>query len=503
MKRIPVGQLALHQVLGGTLPPPSIHSYIVSGNRRTVVDADVVEEYYYPQYGTDGTLLGNLRFALKYEPMDLGIIHDTLKAIGNSELEAWIRSEPTGGYSRTTWFLYETLLGKTLDLDNARSGNYIDALDPKKHFVSEPRNSPRHRVRDNLLGTPDLCPTVRRTDIINKMIDARLAEEARHLGSKFPTETLIRAVNYLYKKETRSSFAIEGETPTADREERFLRALHDVTTFDYKSKAEFVALQGQIVDRRFAADDWRDFQNFVGETTRRYGEYVHFICPKPQDVPRLMNGWMRMTERLVVSQLDAVISAALSAFAFVFIHPFEDGNGRIHRFLIHYILTKCGFTPPGLIFPVSSAILRERHRYDSALEAFSKPIMSGIDWQFENGALKVNNDTYHLYRFYDATKQVEYLFDRVMETVRVDFKEELEFLNVYDRALSEVKSRIDMPDRRASLLAKLYLQNGGKLSENKRSQFPELTDEEVFQIQDAILAIIAEHGAPPADLDQN
>jgi Fic family protein len=40
-----------------------------------------------------------------------------------------------------------------------------------------------------------------------------------------------------------------------------------------------------------------------------------------------------------------VAIAALVAFGFVFIHPFGDGNGRIHRFLIHQVLSTEGFTP--------------------------------------------------------------------------------------------------------------------------------------------------------------
>jgi hypothetical protein len=31
---------------------------------------------------------------------------------------------------------------------------------------------------------------------------------------------------------------------------------------------------------------------------------------------------------------------ALLGFGFMFVHPFEDGNGRIHRFLIHHCLAK-------------------------------------------------------------------------------------------------------------------------------------------------------------------
>ena len=43
---------------------------------------------------------------------------------------------------------------------------------------------------------------------------------------------------------------------------------------------------------------------------------------------------------------------------FLFIH-FRDGNGRLHRFLIHYALSQCGFTLKEVVFPVSVVILRE------------------------------------------------------------------------------------------------------------------------------------------------
>lgn len=42
---------------------------------------------------------------------------------------------------------------------------------------------------------------------------------------------------------------------------------------------------------------------------------------------------------------------------FVYIYPFEDGNGRSHRYLIHHVLAARGFNPPGFMFPDSAAIL--------------------------------------------------------------------------------------------------------------------------------------------------
>ena len=51
-----------------------------------------------------------------------------------------------------------------------------------------------------------------------------------------------------------------------------------------------------------------------------------------------------------------------------------------------------------------------------------------------------------------------------------------------------------MPDRRASLFVRLCLQNGGRLGKGKRDLFKEVTDGELAMLQDAMEAILVEHG---------
>jgi len=488
---VAIGQLALHTSIGSSLPLPYVRSYIVAGARRSHAEATFTKEYYTPRYATDGTLTGNLRFALRYEPLDMAILHAALTALGSRALTDWILSEPTSAYSRRAWFFYEMLTGDILDLAAAQAGIYVDALKSAFHFVAASVKSHRHHVNDNLLGTTDFCPTVRRTRKLETMAAMGLDQEARRLTEHYAPETLVRAVSFLYTKETRSSFAIEGEVPSRIREERFLQALHSLATFDPADKAALIALQGSIVDPRYAATNYRDFQNFVGETTRHYGEHVHFICPRPEDVPTLMRGWMAATKRMLHAPLDPVIAAAVSAFGFVFIHPFEDGNGRLHRFLIHYALHRRNFTPPEVLFPVSAAILRQHSLYDAALEAFSRPARSATEWRITaDHSMIVENDTRNLYRFFDATVQAEYLYDRIAETIHEDFKDELDFLTMYDAAFDAVRNVVEMPDRRAALLVRMCLQNGGKLSQNKRGQFAELTDQEIAAMEAALEPIL-------------
>jgi Fic family protein len=258
--------------------------------------------------------------------------------------------------------------------------------------------------------------------------------------------------------------------------------------FDATSKDAFVQLQSAIVDPRYAQKSWRATQNFVSQTLPDYSEDVHFVCPKPEDVPSLMDAWMEMVRRLKLPEgVDPVVAATVAAFGFVFIHPFDDGNGRIHRFLVHHILSKLGFTPPGILFPVSAAMLRDRLAYDQALEGFSGSIMPFIhyDLDLEHG-MTVQNDTAHLYRYFDATAQAEYLYRCIEETVHHDLRDEIGFLAVFDAALQATLNIVDMPNRRASLLVRLILQNKGKLSKVKRASFSEITDQEINRIEKAV-----------------
>lgn len=490
-----VGQAALIAKLGLRVPLPAVTSVVGPGVRRTVIEDGRTVEKYTAGYMPGDTIAGHMKFALRYEPIDLGVLSAAFKtAEAGQDVEAWARAEPTGAYARRAWFLYEWLTGRTLDLPDAGVVTYVDALDPASHITAKSIPSRRHKVADNILGRPGFAPTVRRTKGLEDFRAQAIDAEARALIAECEPAILARAVNYLYTKETRSSFAIENEVATGRRAERFVAALQSARSFETTDPKSLLALQNVIVDPRYAAQGFRDFQNFVGETVGGYREQIHFICPRPKDVASLMAGWAQMAERLR-GTTDSVAAAALIAFSFVFIHPFEDGNGRIHRFLIHQVLSAEGFTPPDVLFPVSAAIVRDRRAYDAALETFSKAILPFIDWHWTAGKeIEVENDTADLYRYFDATPLVEFLYAKAAETVRKDLKEELGFVAVYDGALAAVQEIVDMPDRRASLLVRLCLQSSGKLSKAKRGEFKELTDGEVAAIERAIQAVMAERG---------
>lgn len=485
----PIGLVKLIEELGLRVPTPTVRSEAVRGARRTKISEDSVLEQYPMTYApTD--LFGHLRFAMRYEPLDVGVLASAFAKIPQQEMETWVRAEHIGKYVRRAWYLYELLTKKTLDVPNVPPTNNVALLDPALHVTSAGTRVRRQRVIDNLLGNADYCPTIRRTEILDAAMARGLEAEAKKIVEDCDPVVLRRAVHYLFTKETKSSFAIEGEKPTSERTERFVRALTHAPEFDTSNKSAFVGLQNAIVDRRYAQKDWRTGQNYISETGRDYVEIVHFVCPKPEDVSSLMDGWMRMVARVESDKVDPVCAAALTGFGFVFIHPFEDGNGRIHRFLIHHSLAKLGYTPQGIIFPASAAMLRDLARYDKALNAFSGKIAPFIEYRMDDAQrMTVLNETKSLYPYFDATAQAEYLYQCVAETIEKDLREEIGFIVKYDRALDETKEIVDMPDKRASLLARLIIENKGKLAKSKRDLFSEITDDELARIEQAIAKV--------------
>ena len=485
----PVGHAWLRDRLDLPVPPPAHESFVGASSRRTEVLGDRTLAFYPNAYAEADDPVAHVKFALRHEPTDLTVLVAALQRIPTRELEAWIANEPTGAFARRAWFLYETLAGGPLDVPDATMGNYVPALDPERHVVAARRNSRRHRVADNLLGDAHSCPTVRRTPKLVEAMAWNLDARARAVLRAVDPALLARAARYLVTREARSSFAIEREVPSSTREERFVRALANAADLDPTHPGALAALQGQIVDPRFAARGWRTEQNYVGRTAAGYREVVDYVCPKPEDVADLMTGWGSAYQRLLDPAVDPVVAAAVTGFAFVFVHPFLDGNGRLHRLLIHHVLARRGFGPADVILPVSSAILRDRRGYDAALERFSRSIAPYVESVLgPNRELTVQNDTAYLYRTFDATHLVEYTYDRLRETIEVDLAEELGFLDVFDRALRGIQQVVDLPDKQARDLVRFVLQNDGRLSARKRARFAELTDDEIAACESAVWA---------------
>jgi Fic family protein len=198
-----------------------------------------------------------------------------------------------------------------------------------------------------------------------------------------------------------------------------------------------------------------------------------------------MEGLLETNRKLLEDDMDAVLAATSIAFGFVNIHPFVDGNGRIHRYLIHHVLANKRFSEQGLIFPVSASILNHIGDYQRVLEQYSIPLLDFIEWkETSDHNVEVINETIDYYRYFDATAQAEFLYGCVKDTIANIIPQEVDYLTKYEEFKHYIDSTYEMPDNMVSLLVSFLEQNNGKLSKRaKEREFSQLNEDEIEDIQ--------------------
>lgn len=432
-------------------------------------------------------LYKHLVFALKYEGINLLLFSCLTKHYSEAQLTKLVNIEPTGQYSRRIWFIIEWLIGKNLEgKEGLSKKSYISLVDPNQQYAVEGIKSPRHLIINNLPGTPEFCPMIKKTKKLEKYINDKLSNRKNDYLKGIRKEIIQRAFAFLLLKDSKASFSIEGESPKSKRTARWGQAIGQAGSRDL-SQDELISLQQVVIENsRFIEMGFRKTGGFIGEHDRLSGEPIpDHISAKWQDLPQLIKGLVETDEMLINSEIDAVLAAAIIAFGFVFIHPFEDGNGRIHRYLIHHILAKKRFSQQGIIFPVSASILDHIEDYRNILESYSRPLLDYVEWEeTKDHNVNVLNNTIDYYRYYDSTAQAEFLYDCVSDTIENIIPAELSYLTQYDEFRKIIDDEFEMPDRIVALLVKFLEQNNGILSKRaKENEFSKLSEQEIKRIE--------------------
>jgi hypothetical protein len=430
----------------------------------------------------------HLEFALKYDDFNLAFIKEIFTSVDHQTIVDYIKENPNRKYPRIIGYLYEFTGGKSIEVD-VTATNYENILNSSHYITGDITKITKWKVNDNLIGQNKFCPIIRRTTELSELLDWNIEEAIQNLKTEYSPEIFKRASYYLYKKESKSSSDIEKEEPSQDRMEKFIALLEEAGQKSFEeslSERELVRLQNVIVDPRYADDSFRDFQNYIGQTMRDYTQKIHYVCPPPQYVKSLMQGIINLNKKN--SSTKTIIKAAMVSFGYVYIHPFEDGNGRIHRFLIHDILVRDGIVPNGTILPVSAQILAHMDEYDTTLELLSKLIERKVKYDLnDDGKMFVNNasEIEAIYRFPDLTNHTVFLARSIQATVTNDIPEELHFLQCYDELRSDIQNIVDMPDNKVDRMILFLHQNKGKLASRKRDFYKELSDDEIVKMEHA------------------
>jgi len=217
---------------------------------------------------------------------------------------------------------------------------------------------------------------------LNSMLDKEdlgFLDEIKSRYLKEPKQSLENRYEAFCSLFTYDSAAIEGNTFTLRQTSSLLfdkivpssKSLREVNeilnhkkAFDYIlnyrgdiTKKFILELHGLIVNDTLRPE----LANQIGKyrTVQVYIRGADWTPPKPGDVPKEMKTLLLWYSRNKKS-LHPLVTAAYFHARFEIIHPFVDGNGRVGRLLMNFILHKNKY-------PMINIPNRIRHKYYNAL----------------------------------------------------------------------------------------------------------------------------------------
>ncbi len=438
------------------------------------------------------TLLQQALFALKHEGVHLALLACALRRLPPHELAAQARASPNGVYVRKLGHLWEAQHRQRLPGLEAFTvaSAYAPLFDPQTHFVGPERRDARWRIAFNGLGEHGFCPMVRKTPELMARIARDTLGQAQAFASEVGPALLERALTWAYLSETEGSFAIEGEAPTHDKATRFAALLRQA--HEQRPLTEELLVQWQnaaLSNPLDQAVQFRTQQNRLQKDVPGAAG-VTYVPPEPELAAELMDGLMRLANQRPAT-LDALVHAAVVSFAFVFIHPFMDGNGRLSRFLLHHCLGQSGLLPPQFLLPISVAMKKHEARYLQALTAFSKPAreLCRVTWAGdEHYTYEWRPDADPWFRYMDLTDAAVFTLDMAAASLDTHMRQEVAFLGLFDDVKRHIDARHDLRGSDLATLIITTFQNGGTLSQNRRKRFADRVQPHVLDAVEAAVA---------------
>jgi hypothetical protein len=445
-------------------------------------------------------------FALKHEGVHLALLLSALKRMPPEELAALVQAAPNSVYGRKLGHLWERWHGHQLPgLEGLSVASaYVPLFDPEQYFVGGARRDARWRIEFNGLGELGFCPVVRKTPALMARVQKDVLGQAQAFAAEVGPALLERAMTWAYLSETEGSFAIEGEAPTYDKATLFAALLRRAHEQRPLTEDLLVELQNAAISNPFdKAAQFRTEQNRLQKDVPGAAG-VTYVPPAPDLAVALMDGLMRLANQRPPT-LDALVHAAVVSFAFVFIHPFMDGNGRLSRFLVHHCLGQSGLLPPQFLLPISVAMKKHEADYLKALTAFSKPAreLCQVTWagdEHYDYAWAADADVW--FRCMDLTEAVVFTLDMAESSLDTHMRQEVAFLGLFDHVKRFIDARHDLRGSDLATLIVTAFQNGGTLSNSRRKRYAERVQPEVLDaIEDAVRR--AMQGQPLDDAEQD
>lgn len=161
-------------------------------------------------------------------------------------------------------------------------------------------------------------------------------------------------------------------------------AVHAAASVELVGIDEITAIHRRLMDKApnpRSAGQIRTQQNWIGGNDHNPCG-ADFVPPPPEYVDEFM---LDLCDAINDDALSPLVQAALVHAQFETIHPFEDGNGRTGRALIHVVLRRRGLAP-AYVPPISVVLASAKDRYIQGLTNFREEAVEAWIEHFASAA---------------------------------------------------------------------------------------------------------------------
>ena len=293
----------------------------------------------------------------------------------------------------------------------------------------------------------------------------------------------------LFKDEIRNSIAIEGVF--ANKQELAEVLEHNKKTDKQKAASILGYYESATSMYEYANNQWKenefilrmadvkqihtilmryekDIGSYIGEIGefRRTTAEVTLLTFMPCDhfylrpAMELMILWVN--SQISRKRISPIVLAAIAHVWFETIHPFRDGNGRVGRILLNYILIGCGY----LNISIKGWSKKDRDFYYDALES-SDDCFEGLIRQIENNKKITLADVGKIVRS-DSCVSLERIICMQLEETIKRFQKIKKPLGVNSEAIVPLRDLADLYDYSQDYLRNLI--NRGHLKAHKKGK---------------------------------
>ena len=246
------------------------------------------------------------------------------------------------------------------------------------------------------------------------MLKQIAAYRERYFCNLSGRESLVRIIDEAEVPEhVYNSNAIENSTLTLEETEKILeqvaldRYINEREIFEARNLARVVGyISGKASEKDLDIEMMlllhkmlmANINSEVAGRFRRQGEYVRvgtYIAPPPERVEEMITG-MLYRYKAVFDNTTVIKRLARLHLTFEHIHPFIDGNGRIGRVIINYLLLREGYVPVNIKFI-------DRQKYYEAFSEFDQEEKTEI---MEDILFKALTNSYHKRLAYLEGKEI-------------------------------------------------------------------------------------------------